>query len=138
MSTLRSVSAEGLPRQLTPLVGRDEALAATVAAAFGVADPGRRLLVDRLATVLGDRRRLLVIDNFEQVVDAAPFVAELPARCAGVTALVTSRARLRVSGERAFPVPPLPPPERSFAAAAMVAKNEAVRLFAARATAATG
>ncbi len=106
---------------------------ATVAAALGVADAGGRLLVDRLAAVLGDRPRLIVIDNFEQVLEAAPFVAELLSRCAGVTVLVTSRARLRVGGEREFPVPPLSPPERSSAVAAALGENDAVRLFAARA-----
>lgn len=105
-----------------------------VAAALGVADAGERRLVDRLAAVLGERSRLLVLDNFEQILDAAAFVADLLERCAGAKALVTSRARLRVGGEREFPVPPLPPPHRSaHHAAEVVGENAAVRLFAARA-----
>jgi non-specific serine/threonine protein kinase len=117
---------------LAPVRDRGEVPAA-VAAAFGVADAGERLLVDRLAAVLGDRPRLLLVDNFEQVLDAAPFMAELLARCAGITAMVTSRARLRVGGEREFPVPPLPPPGRSSDIATALGENAAVLLFATRA-----
>jgi len=50
---------------------------------------------------------LLVLDNFEQLVDAAPVVAELLARARGVTALVTSQAALRVTGELEVPLAPL-------------------------------
>src|SRR5215216_1031024 len=57
------------------------------------------------------RRGLLVLDNFEQVVEAAPLVVALLVACPTVTVLVTSRVRLRVSGEREVPVPPLPLPD---------------------------
>jgi predicted ATPase len=80
----------------------------TIAAALGLRDMGVELLHDRLYSVLADRRLLLLLDNFEQVVTAGPRLVELLGVCPGVTILVTSRIRLRVSGEREFPVSPLP------------------------------
>ena len=56
---------------------------------------------------LGDRRMLLLIDNFEHVAAAAGEVGAVLASAPEVKALVTSRALLRVSGEHDFPVPPL-------------------------------
>src|SRR5665811_769964 len=84
-------------------------------------------------THLARRRCLLVLDNFEQVADAAPVLVELLGACPHVTLLVTSRAPLRVSGERVYPIPPmaLPPPGTG----AEVVDAEAVRLFIARAEA---
>ena len=67
--------------------------------------------LERLVALLQDKHLLLVLDNFEQVVEAAPIVADLLAGCPALTVLVTSRVRLRVSGEREFPVPPLALPE---------------------------
>ena len=64
-------------------------------------------LLDRLRAVLRDKRLLLVLDNFEQVVEAAPLVADLLTACPALKVLVTSRVRLRLSGEHEFPVPPL-------------------------------
>lgn len=63
-------------------------------------------VVDRLA----DRQMLLVLDNFEQVLDAGSSVSELLRRLPGLRVLVTSRERLSVAGERVYQVPPLPLP----------------------------
>ena len=60
---------------------------------------------------LRPRRALVVLDNFEHVLDAAPLVAELLAQCRQARVLVTSRAALRLAGEHQFPVPVLPVPE---------------------------
>ena len=87
-------------------------VASAVALALGVRDTGDEGLAGRLTAVLRDKRLLLVLDNFEQLVEAAPLVTDLLGSCPGLTVLVTSRARLRVSGEREYPVPPLGLPAR--------------------------
>ncbi len=67
--------------------------------------------LDALIDHLQDRTTLLLLDNFEQVLAAAPQVAALLAACARLTCLVTSRAALRVPWEHHFPVPPLAVPD---------------------------
>ncbi len=64
---------------------------------------------DGLAEHLTDKSLLLLFDNFEHVVDAAPRLSELLASCPNLHLLVTSRELLRVPGEQAYPVPPLEP-----------------------------
>ncbi len=81
-----------------------DAILTTVAASFGITGVG---VGDRLVRALRDSPLLLILDNFEQVVDAAPQVAELLAACPALQVLVTSRSRLRIRGERVLPVPPL-------------------------------
>jgi predicted ATPase/DNA-binding SARP family transcriptional activator len=66
-----------------------------------------------LADHIADRSMLLVFDNFEHVIDAAPEVAALLARCPHLDLLVTSRELLRVPGEHAYDVPPLESQEAS-------------------------
>jgi predicted ATPase len=60
-----------------------------------------------LAEHIADKQMLCLFDNFEQVVDAAPELAALVTACPNLDVLVTSRERLRVSGEQTYPVPPL-------------------------------
>jgi predicted ATPase/class 3 adenylate cyclase len=66
---------------------------------------------DGLADEIGERELLLLLDNFEQVVEAAPDLASLVERCPHLRLLVTSRERLRVRGEVEYPVLPLAQPE---------------------------
>jgi predicted ATPase/transcriptional regulator with XRE-family HTH domain len=80
---------------------------AAIARALGVVDTGQQPLGQHLSKLLHDRRTLLVLDNFEQVVEAAPAVVELLGSCPYLKVLVTSREALRVSGERQFLVPAL-------------------------------
>jgi predicted ATPase len=87
------------------------------------------LVVDKIAQTLGagadlaghvgEREMLLVLDNFDQVVDAAPELTPLLRACPNLRLLVTSRERLRIDGEQEYPVPPL-------------VSDEAVALFSAR------
>ena len=120
---------------------RDHALVlSTIAQALGVREAGDRPLADQLVGLLRDRSLLLVLDNLEQVLSAAPRVAALLAACPRLTVLATSRAPLRVSGERTFDVPPLALPGRaegnSLTDLDDLARTEAVRLFVERAQAA--
>jgi predicted ATPase/class 3 adenylate cyclase len=66
---------------------------------------------DGLADHVGEREMLLVLDNLEQVIDAAPELASLVESCANLRMLVTSRERLRVRGEVEYPVSPLAEPD---------------------------
>ena len=89
---------------------------ATVALALEVEEEAE------IAETIGDSELLLCLDNLEQLLAAAPFVAELLARCPGLRVLATSRSPLRLTGEREYPLSPLRP-------------EHAYELFAARALA---
>src|SRR5205807_355480 len=85
---------------------------------------------------LRDKHFLLLLDNFEQVVSAAPDLAELLIACPKVKILVTSRAALHVQGEQEFPVPPLSLPKQAhLLASENLAQYAAVDLFVQRAQA---
>jgi non-specific serine/threonine protein kinase len=88
-------------------VGEPALVPRTIAQALGLPELGDRPVLDQLGAVLRERHLLLVLDNFEQVVDAAPVVTSLLGACPEVKALIASRSVLRVSGEHDFPVPPL-------------------------------
>jgi predicted ATPase/class 3 adenylate cyclase len=105
-----------------------------IAAALGVKEAAGVSPAETLKDYLRERRLLLVLDNFEQVVDAGPAVAELLAAAPGLKLLVTSRGLLRVYGEHDFPVPPLTLPCRG-PSSRQCRESEAVRLFAERARA---
>jgi predicted ATPase len=94
-------------------------------------------LVERLARARSGRRDLLVLDNFEQIIEAAPLVAALLGQLADATILVTSRTRLRVRGEQVFDVEPLDlPGEPDSSSLSDIIDASAVRLFRDRARAA--
>ncbi len=93
-----------------------------------------RTLVQTLQTLLRNRSLLIVLDNFEHVLAGAVDVAELLRTCPRLTALVTSRAPLRIAGERVFPITPLRlPASGAMVTLAEAANNEAVVLFVQRA-----
>jgi predicted ATPase/DNA-binding NarL/FixJ family response regulator/Tfp pilus assembly protein PilF len=107
---------------------------AAIAQALGVPEQPAQSLLESLAAAVGDRHLLLVLDNFEQVLDAAPVVAGLLARCPRLHVLATSRAPLRIRGEREFPVSPLALPEpEAFPSTDGLERYAAVALFAERA-----
>jgi predicted ATPase/class 3 adenylate cyclase len=84
---------------------------------------------DDLAAHIGGRRVLVGVDNFEQVVEAAPQLSTLLAACPGLVLLVTSRELLRVQGEVEIPVPPLAEPDAValFSARSGLAPSEEIR-----------
>jgi predicted ATPase/DNA-binding CsgD family transcriptional regulator len=102
---------------------------ASIAQAIGVQESGSAPLEAILSEVLGDRAVLLVLDNFEQVLGAVQFVADLLARCPRLVVLVTSREPLHLRAEHLLPVPPLPVPGLEVSDLRVVASNPAVALF---------
>ena len=97
---------------LSPL-SEPELVPAAIAAALGLVEEGTRPLLAALSDHLSDRRCLLFLDNFEQVLPAAELVAKLCAGCPQLQVLVTSRIALRLRDERLYPVTPLPTPTAS-------------------------
>ena len=129
---------------------RDPAMVAgTILTTLGLVEVAGRTARDVLAEWLEGRQVLLVLDNFEQVIDGGPVVADLLRAAPRLSVIVTSRAPLRVSGEQEYPVPGLPAPRDVLALsdlekmnlrpedrrldAGAVTQYEAVRLFIARA-----
>jgi predicted ATPase/DNA-binding XRE family transcriptional regulator len=105
-----------------------------VAQTLGVRASDETPLVERLAAAMRDKRVLLVLDNFEHLLDASPGVGELLVRAPGVTALATSRSPLRLRGEREFAVAPLALPAGGASSTLEeTLASDAVRLFIARA-----
>lgn len=129
---------------------RDPKLVApTIARTLGIGLSSGRPAADLVAEWIGSRRLLLVLDNFEQVISAAPVAGRLLRACPNLKVVCTSRSVLRVDGEQEYQVPGLPaPPDLSrltptqleslpegalHPAVATLSQYEAVRLFIARA-----
>jgi predicted ATPase/DNA-binding SARP family transcriptional activator len=113
-----------------------ELVGLTIARALGVSEHLSDPILERLETSLAERNLLLLLDNFEQVLDAAPLLVRLLGGAPGLKLLVTSRALLRVSVEQVYAVGPLDLPEASDDVDRL-AEREAVRLFVSRAAAAS-
>ncbi|MDQ1530459.1 MAG: hypothetical protein QOE37_564 [Microbacteriaceae bacterium] len=112
-------------------------LPAAIARTVGLRESGDRPLLEALEDHLRERKLLLVLDNFEQVVAAAPTVVRLLAACHGLTLLVTSREALHVRGEHLLPIPPLPLPDLGAGprSSRQLGRADAVRFFVERARA---
>jgi predicted ATPase/DNA-binding SARP family transcriptional activator len=108
-------------------------LVATIAEALGVRE-GERPLAEGVSENLQQRRLLLVLDNFEQLLAAAPFVGELLAGAPRLWVLATSRAPLRLAAEHEYPVAPFAAPDPGLPFETLV-QTDALRLFGARAEA---
>ncbi|HEY7035028.1 MAG TPA: tetratricopeptide repeat protein [Thermomicrobiales bacterium] len=120
------LSAIADPRLVVPAIVR----------ALDVAGTAETPLVASLVARIGERQLLLVLDNFEQVVEATTEVVALLSACPRLTLLVTSRTILNAYGEYDVPVPPLPVADLAPAAAVdRVLAADAVRLFVERARA---
>jgi predicted ATPase/DNA-binding XRE family transcriptional regulator len=132
----RAIAAEGtISVVFVPLAAiRDPAfVSSAIAEALGLSDITARDLPKRARVACDDRPTLLVLDNFEQVVEAAILVADLLTSVASLRMLATSRAPLRVRGEREYTVGPLALEVNSDAMSpADLARSPAVRLFVER------
>ena len=132
----RAIAEEGSTRVLFVSLAptRDAAfVASAVAEAFGLSDVTALDLPTRARAACQDRPMLLVLDNFEHVMDATPLVTDLLSSVGSLQLLITSRAPLRVRGEREYTVGPLAldagsdsisPPD--------LARSPAIRLFVER------
>ena len=102
----------------------------TLAHALGLADRGTQSLFEQLQNTLQNKHFLLILDNFEQVVSAAPRLIELLDVCPMLIIFVTSREKLRVNGEQVFLVPPLELPSLQTPLTSKdLSQNAAVTLF---------
>jgi predicted ATPase/serine/threonine protein kinase len=115
-------------------------IASTIVQALGIREAGGQSALEILKRNLQDPSRapiLLLLDNFEHLVQAAPTVSDLLASCPNLRIMVTSRAALHVYGEHEFPVPPLALPDsRSKPSVEILSRCPAVALFVQRAIAA--
>ena len=108
-----------------------------VAGTLGVKEAGGQPLLESLKYYLDEKYILLMVDNFEQVLEAAPMVAELLSAAPNLNVLATSRIPLRLYGEHEYSVPPLALPDRERPPSVeRLTHYEAVRLFVERAQAA--
>ncbi len=99
---------------------------------LGVTESGYQALIEDLKAFLHPKPMLLVLDNFEQVVAAAPLIVEILQACPQLKILVTSRIVLHVRGEHEFPVPTLALPQLANALLEDLAQNPAITLFVER------
>ena len=121
-------------------VGDPGLIAAVIVQTLGIRPAGGQATIELLKETFQDSSRapmLLVLDNFEHLIKAAPIVAELLATGPNLKILVTSRAALHVYGEHEFPVPPLALPDaRSLPSLELLSQCPAIALFLQRAMAA--
>jgi predicted ATPase len=114
-----------------------ELVASTVAGALSVSESAGRALKEDLRVFLSTKELMLVLDNFEQVIDAAPLVGELLSGCPGLKVLATSRTLLRIYGEHEYAVRPLELPDPDhLPPVETLGQYEAIRFFTERARAA--
>lgn len=107
----------------------------TIAATMGLSVGTRRSVRDTLHAYLHERSLLLLLDNFEHLVQVAPLVGDLLAAAPNVKILVTSREVLHLYGENTYQVPPLRlPPAEASGKPAELREYESVQLFADRAS----
>jgi predicted ATPase/class 3 adenylate cyclase len=136
---LATESRERFPdgRFLVQLAATSQAsqVARTIADTLDIREVREDALPVTISEWMADRSLLLILDNFEQVREAAPLVGRLLAGCSRLTVLVTSRVRLRLTGEQEYEVPPLTKPAHANTPIEELARIEAVQLFVNRARA---
>ena len=108
----------------------------TIAGPLGIKESAEQPLMETLKCYLHHKHLLLILDNFEQVLEGAPIVGELVAACPKLKVVATSRIPLRLYGEQEYPVPSLTLPDtRILPPLKVLTQYEAVRLFVERARA---
>lgn len=111
-----------------------ELVVSTIAQTLGIKEAGKKPLLVLLIASLRNKSQLLFLDNFEQVVMAAPRLSDLLTACPRLNILVTSRAPLHISGEHEFPVLPLATPDlKKLPESEALSEYAAVALFLQRA-----
>jgi len=111
-----------------------ESVVSTVAQQLGVKEAGGKPILETLKDYLRERQMLIVVDNFEQVTDAATQISELLSAANRLKILITSRALLHLSFEYEFVVPPLAVPSNiKSVSLAELSEYEAIKLFVERA-----
>lgn len=108
-------------------------VAGAIASALGVVESSGEPLPHTLKRVLASQSLLLLIDNFEHVVESAPLVSKLLAAAPRLKVLATSRQPLRLAGEQEYPVPPLSLPQGEHVSVESLTQSEAGALFVRRA-----
>jgi predicted ATPase len=130
---LHGAFADGVAFVPLAALSDSELVLPTIAGALGIRVGAGETATEGLRAALRDLRLLLVLDNCEQILRAAPDLADLLAACPGLKVLATSRATLRLRGEQEVAVLPLGLPEPRHAADLhAVGASEAVRLFVER------
>jgi predicted ATPase/transcriptional regulator with XRE-family HTH domain len=133
---LRDSFADGVCFVSLAPLGESDRVAPEIARALGLREENGPFNARVLREYLCDRRTLLVLDNFERLLVAAPLLTDLLVDCPGLAMLVTSRAPLRLSGERELPILPLALPNSTELVSEQgVLCFGAVALFVARARA---
>ncbi|MEA2529271.1 MAG: hypothetical protein QOG89_915, partial [Thermomicrobiales bacterium] len=134
IETVRAVFPDGTTAVDLSSVSDASLVFPTVGRALGLRDVGDVPFFDRVVRMVGQQRRLLVLDSFEHLMAEAPAVSDLLAACPHLAVLATSREALRVSGEYEFPVPSLRLPAAGRRpSVADAANSPAVELFLRRA-----
>jgi predicted ATPase/DNA-binding CsgD family transcriptional regulator len=128
--------ADGVYLVMLATISDPDLVVTALSQTLGVKESGTQPLLDLLKDYLLDKDLLLVLDNFEQVVAAAPILTELLETCSSLKLLVTSREPLHVRGEQEFPLSPLAFPDlKHLPSSDVLAQYGAVALFIQRAQA---
>ncbi|MGE3797121.1 MAG: AAA family ATPase, partial [Thermomicrobiales bacterium] len=138
MELARSMDSDpSVSVSVIPLAGLRDAdrVPAAIAQGLGIRTDDSRNALEAVAAALQDCESLLVLDNFEHVIDAAPAIVRLLEACPQLTVLISSRSVLRVSGEHDVALWPLAVPDRGVPGETRADEYSAIRLFIARASA---
>lgn len=120
-------------------ISRADLIATTIAKELGLQESSGKQFLENLKDFLHDRQLLLLLDNFEHVIDAAPLITELLKSSSNLKILVTSRETLKLYGERIYEVPPLPlPPIETLESHLELNQYTSILLFLQRAKAIKG